>query len=62
MGLSQKEIQIVEKPKHNETNNINIRFLNWHDAIRKKLDEHNTLTVKHQPIESAKLKQKYLLV
>ena len=47
MGLFQKEIQLVEKPKHNDTtSNINIQYLNVYDAIREILDEHNTLTVK----------------
>ena len=56
MGLFQKEVHIVEKPKHNKSNGIKTKSLNGYDAIREKLDEHNTLTVKHQPIESVKPK------
>ena len=56
MGLFQNEIQIVEKPKSNKTNNIRIKSLNGYDAMREKLDGNNILTVKHQPIESVKPK------
>ena len=54
MGLFQNEVQIVEKPKHNKTNNVEIKPLNGYDNIRKRFDENNTLTVKRQPIESVK--------
>ena len=58
MGLFQNGIQIVENYKHTKTNNINIKSLSGYDAIREQLDEHSTLTVKHQPIETAKPKNK----
>ena len=54
MGLSQKETQIVEKPKHNKTSNLKIRSPNGYDVIRERLDKHNALTVKHQPVGSVK--------
>ena len=34
MGLFQKDIQIVEKLKHNKTNDIQIKSLNGYGAIR----------------------------
>ena len=38
MGLLQKEIQMVEKSKHNKTNNVEIKPLKGYDAIRETLD------------------------
>ena len=46
---SKKYIQIDGKPKNNKTNDVKIKYLKGYDAIREKLDEHNTLTVK-QPV------------
>ena len=34
MGLFNKEIQIIEKPKNNKTNTIKIKSLNGYDSIR----------------------------
>ena len=48
--------RLLEKPIYNKTNNIIIKSLNGYDVIRERLDEHNTLTVRHQPIESVKRK------
>ena len=61
MGFFYKEVQSVEKPNHNKTNNVKIKSLNGYDAIREKLDENNTLTVK-QPVVNEKRKQKSVLV
>ena len=58
MGLFTKRIHMVNKPKHNKTKDIKIQSLNGYGAIRERLDEHNTLTVKHQPIEPVKTKTK----
>ena len=44
---------IINQTRLNKQN-----YLNGYDAIREKLDEHNALTVKHQPIESVKHKTK----
>ena len=58
MGLFPKEIQLVEKPKqHNKTNNVKTKSLNVCGAIRERLDENNTLTVK-QPVLVMKAKTK----
>ena len=58
MVLTQSEIHNVGTPKHNKTKNIKIKSLSGYDAIMQKLDGNNTLTVKHQPIESVKPKTK----
>ena len=49
MGFFNNEITVVEKPQNNKSNNIKIKPLNGHDAIREELDDNNgnhTLTVK----------------
>ena len=61
MGLFNKGIAVVEKPKHIKTNGGIIKSLNGYDAIKEKLDGHNTLTVKQQPIEPVKPKAKMAL-
>ena len=59
MGLFQKEIQLVEQPKqNNNTNYIQITYLNGYDAIGERLDEHNTLTVKQPVVVDEKPKTK----
>ena len=52
MGLF-KEVELIIPPKKQNTNNktIKVKSLNGYDAIREKLDEGNTMTVK-QPVES----------
>ena len=62
MELFQKDIQIVEKPKHNKTNDIKIKSLNGCDATREKLGGNNTLTIKYHPVESVKPKTKNIMV
>ena len=49
MKFFNKEVAVVEEPKDNTTNDINITYLNGYGAIRKQHDEHNTLTVE-QPV------------
>ena len=59
MGLFQNEIKIVEKPK--KTNNVKIKSFNGHGAIREKLDDNNTLTVK-QPVVNEETKTNVSIV
>ena len=63
MGLSQKEIQLVEKPKqNNETNNMKMKSLNGYGATRERLDEHSTLTVNQPVVVNEKPKTKVSIV
>ena len=57
MGLFRNEIQIAEKHKTNKPDKVRIKCLNVYNAMREGLDENNTLTVKHQPIEFVKPKK-----
>ena len=57
MGLFNKEIQINGKPKNNKTNTIKIKSLNGYDAIRGKINENGTMTVKY-PVVNKKQKPK----
>ena len=52
MGLV-KQVALIIPPKTQNTNNktVNVNPLNGYDAIRGKLDEGSTMTVK-QPVES----------
>ena len=58
MGLFNKEVELIP-PKKQSTNNkpIKVKSLNGYDAIREKLDEGNTMTVK-QPVVTEKPKNK----
>ena len=58
MGLFNKEVELIP-PKKQSTNNkpIKVKSLNGYDAIREKLDEGNTLTVK-KPVVTEKPKTK----
>ena len=58
MGLFNKEVELIP-PKKQSTNNktIKVKSLNGYDAIREKLDEGNTMTVK-QPVVTEKPKTK----
>ena len=47
---------MVEKHKNNP-DKVKLKSLNAYDAIKEKLDEHNTLTVK-QPVVNEKTKNK----
>ena len=57
MGLFNKEVELIP-PKKQTNNNKTIKVkLNGYDAIREKLDEGNTMTVK-QPVVTEKPKTK----
>ena len=66
MGLFNK-VELIVPPKKQNANNktIKVKSLNGYDAIREKLDEGNTMTVKNpvmgkgpQPLETTKPKPK----
>ena len=44
MGL--KEVELIIPPKKQNNKTIKVKSLNAYDAIREKLDEGNTMTVK----------------
>ena len=47
MGLFNKEVELIPPKKQNNNNKtIKVKSLNGYDAIREKLDEGNTMTVK----------------
>ena len=47
MRFLNKEIELISPKKQNENNKtIKLKSLNGYDAIREKLDEGNTMTVK----------------
>ena len=45
MGLFNKEVELIP-PKKQTNKTIKVKSLNGYDAIREKLDEGNTMTVK----------------
>ena len=49
MGFFNKEVELIP-PKKQTNKTIKIKSLNGYDAIREKLDEGNTMTVKN-PVE-----------
>ena len=52
MGFFNKEVELIIPPKKQTNKTIKVKSsLNGYDAIREKLDEGNTMTVK-QPVES----------
>ena len=59
MGIFNKEVELIIPPKKQNANNktIKVKSLNGYDAIREKLDEGNTMTVK-QPVVTEKPKTK----
>ena len=58
MGLFNKEVELIPPKKQNANNKtIKVKSLNGYDAIREKLDEGNTMTVK-QPVVTEKPKNK----
>jgi hypothetical protein len=58
MGLFNKEVELIPSKKQNNNNKtIKIKSLNGYDAIREKLDEGNTMTVK-TPVVTEKPKTK----
>ena len=58
MGLF-KEVELILPPKKQNTNNktIKVKSLNGYDAIREKLDEGNTMTVKQPVLEKGPLEK-----
>ena len=58
MRFFNKEIELIPPKKQNANNKtIKVKSLNGYDAIREKLDEGNTMTVK-QPVVNEKPKTK----
>lgn len=49
MGFFNKEVELIIPPKKQTSKTIKIKSLNNYDAIREKLDEGNTMTIK-QPV------------
>ena len=60
MGFFNKEVELIIPPKKQNANNktIKVKSLNGYGAIREKVDEHNTMTVKTPVQESTKPKTK----
>ena len=56
MGLN-KEVELITIPKKQTSKTIKVKSLNGYDAIREKLDEGTTMTVK-QPVVTEKPKTK----
>ena len=50
MGFFNKEVELIVPPKKQTNKTIKVKSLNGYDAIREKLDEGNTMTVK-TPVE-----------
>ena len=59
MGFFKTDGELIEPKKqtNNKTDKIKVKSLNGYDAIREKLEDSNTLTVK-QPIQQQKPKLK----
>ena len=60
MGLFNTEVELITVPKKQTTKNdksVKVKTLNGYDAIREKIDEDNTLTVK-KPVVTEKPKTK----
>ena len=58
MGLFNKEVGLIVPPKNNNRT-VKVKSLNGYDAIREKLDEGNTMTVKNPVVkETTKPKPK----
>ena len=57
MGLFKTDVELNEPKKqtNNKTDKIKVKSLNGYDAIREKLEDSNTLTVK-QPTQQQKPK------
>ena len=50
MGFFNKEVELIIPPKKQNSKTIKVKSINGYDAIREKLDEGNTMTVK-TPVE-----------
>jgi len=59
MGFFKTDVELIEPKKqtNNKTDKIKVKSLHGYDAIREKLEDSNTLTVK-QPIQQQKPKLK----
>ena len=59
MGFFNTEVELIIPPKKQIKNDksVKVKSLNGYDAIREKIDEDNTLTVK-KPVEQTKPKTK----
>ena len=57
MVFFNKEVELIIPPKKQTSKTIKVKSLNGYDAIREKLDEGNTMTVK-QPVVTEKPKTK----
>ena len=57
MGFFNKEVELIIPPKKQNSKTIKVKSLNGYDAIREKLDEGNTMTIK-QPVVTEKPKTK----
>ena len=60
MGFFTKEVELIVPPKkqnHKNDKSVKVKSLNGYDAIREKLDEGKTLTVK-TPVVTEKPKTK----
>ena len=60
MTFFNKEVELIIPPKkqNSKTNNVKVKSLNGYDAIREKLDEGNTMTVKTPVEQTTKPKTK----
>ena len=63
MVFFNKEVELIIPPKKQTSKTIKVKSLNGYDAIREKIDEGNTATVKQpvlgkgpQPLEKPKTK------
>ena len=57
MVFFNKEVELIILPKKQTSTTIKIKSLNGYDAIREKIDEPHTMTVK-QPVVTEKPKTK----
>ena len=59
MTFFNQEVELIIPPKkqNNKNNNVKVKTLNGYDAIRDKLDEHNTFTSKQTVEQTTKPKQ-----
>jgi hypothetical protein len=57
MVFFNKEVELIIPPKKQTSKTIKVKSLNGYDAIREKIDEGNTMTVK-QPVVTEKPKTK----
>ena len=61
MGFFNKEVELIIPPKKQTNKTIKVKSLNGYDAIREKLDEGNTMTVKTPVEQPTKPKTKVII-